>query len=101
PPPHTLVTLDFADPERAAQPAYQFARPHAIAGVTGVDDTAAVVAAAIAGRVGLRGNPVSAALAARDKHLQRKELARRGVPVPRFELHELGEDVSYLAARLP
>ena len=98
--PDRLVTLDFSDPERAAQQAYQFARTHAIAGVTGVDDTAAVVAAAIAERLGLRGNPVSAALAARDKHLQRKELARRGVPVPRFELHELGEDVSDLAARM-
>src|SRR5439155_683340 len=33
--PDRLVTLDFSDPERAAQQAYQFARTHAIAGVTG------------------------------------------------------------------
>ena len=98
--PDRLLTLDFSDPERAAQQAYQFARTLPIAGVIGVDDTAAVVAAAIAERLGLKGNPVSAALAARDKHLQRSELARRGVPVPRFELHGLGEDVPDLAARV-
>src|SRR5213593_44234 len=58
------------------------------------------VAAAIAGRLELTGNPVAAALAARDKHMQRVELARHGAPVPRFELHRFGEDVTDLAARL-
>src|SRR2546430_17447597 len=43
---------------------------------------------------------LSHALAARDKHLQRLELVRHGVPVPRFELHTLGEDVTEFAARL-
>src|SRR5207302_1326153 len=38
--------------------------------------------------------------AARDKHVQRRELARHGVPVPRFELHGLDEDVTQLAARV-
>jgi len=65
-----------------------------------VDDTAAVVAAAIAERLALTGNPLSAALAARDKHVQRNELARHGVPVPRFELHTLGEDAADRATRL-
>jgi biotin carboxylase len=98
--PTALLTLDFAAPERAAQQAAEFARRHPVAGVVGVDDDTAVVAAAIAGRLGLTGNPVAAALAARDKHLQRLELARHGVPVPRFELHGLREDVTDLAARL-
>src|SRR5438477_5200616 len=95
-----LVTLDFSDPERAAQQASEFARSHPVAGVIGVDDDGAVLAAAIAGRLGLRGNPPAAALAARDKHVQRRELARHGVPVPRFELHGLDEDVTQLAARV-
>ena len=98
--PAALLTLDFAAPERAAEQAAEFARRHPVAGVVGVDDDTAVVAAAIAGRLGLAGNPVEAALAARDKHLQRLELARHGVPVPRFELHRLREDVTDLAARL-
>ena len=98
--PAALLTLDFAAPERAAEQAAEFARRHPVAGVVGVDDDTAVVAAAIAGRLGLAGNPEAAALAARDKHLQRLELARHGVPVPRFELHRLREDVTDLAARL-
>ena len=98
--PTAFLTLDFAAPERAAEQAAEFARRHPVAGVVGVDDDTAVVAAAIAGRLELTGNPVAAALAARDKHMQRVELARHGAPVPRFELHGLGEDVTDLAARL-
>src|SRR5438128_1212608 len=96
--PAALLTLDFAAPERAAEQAAEFARRHPVAGVVGVDDDTAVVAAAIAGRLGLAGNPEAAALAARDKHVQRRELARHGVPVPRFELHGLDEDANALAA---
>ena len=98
--PDRLLTLDFSNPERAAEQAAVFARGHPIAGVVGVDDTAAIVAAAIAERLGLAGNPLAAALAARDKHVQRNELARHGVPVPRFELHTLGEDAADRATRL-
>jgi biotin carboxylase len=99
--PAGLLTLDFAEPERAAQQAAEFARRHPLAGVVGVDDDTAVVAATIAERLGLKGTPTAAALAARDKHLQRRKLAERGVPVPRFELHALGLDVTDVAARVP
>src|SRR3989441_6409200 len=98
--PAAFLTLDFAAPERAAEQAAEFARRHPVAGVVGVDDATAVVAAAIAGRLGLTGNPVAAALAARDQHMQRVALARHGAPVPRFELHRLGEGVTDFAARL-
>jgi biotin carboxylase len=98
--PAGLLTLDFAEPERAAQQAAEFARRHPLAGVVGVDDDTAVVAAAIAERLGVKGTPTAAALAARDKQLQRRKLAERGVPVPRFELHALGENVTDLAARV-
>ena len=84
--PTGLVTLDFADPARAAGQARAFARTHPVHGVLGVDDDTAVVAAAIAEQLGLRGNPVAAAEAARDKHRQRQLLAAAGVAVPRFEL---------------
>src|SRR2546422_271494 len=92
--PDRLLTLDFSNPERAAEQAAVFAQGDPIAGVVGVDDTAAIVAAAIAERLGLAGNPLAAALAARDKHVQRNELARHGVPVPRVELHTLREDAA-------
>src|SRR3989449_849680 len=50
--PAAFLTLDFAAPERAAEQAAEFARRHPVAGVVGVDDDTAVLAAAIAGPLG-------------------------------------------------
>src|SRR5438034_585549 len=80
--PTGLVTLDFADPTHAAAQAREFARAHPVHGVVAVDDDTAVVAAAIAEALGLRGNPVAAAAAARDKHQQRQLLAIFDRPDP-------------------
>ncbi len=99
--PTGLVTLDFSRPDLAAEQARAFASAHALAGVVGVDDHTAVVAAAIAGALGLRGNAVSAAEAARDKHEQRTRLAAAHVPVPRFALHRVDEDPRDFAQRVP
>ena len=96
--PAGLITLDLADPARAADQARAFARGQPVAGVVGADDDTAVVAAAVAGALGLRGNTVAAARAARDKHEQRTLLAAAGVPVPRFSLHGVDADPQRLAA---
>jgi len=68
--PAGLLTLDFAHLDRAVEQAAVFAREHPIAGVVGVDDDTAVLAAVIVERLSaageLKGNPVTAALAARD-----------------------------------
>jgi len=97
--PTGLVTLDFADPARAAGQARTFARRHELHGVVAVDDDTAVVAAAIAEELGLRGNPVAAAAAARDKHQQRQRLAAAGVAVPRFDLLTTATDPERVAGR--
>jgi biotin carboxylase len=97
--PTGLITLDFADPTHAAGQARAFTREHPVQGVVGVDDDTAVVAAAIAAELGLRGNPVSAAVAARDKHRQRQLLAAAGAAVPRFALHRLDDDAPARAAQ--
>src|SRR3989442_13062199 len=78
--PDRLLTLDFSNPARAAEQAAAFAQVHPIAGVAGVDDTAAIVAAAVAERLAPTGNPPSAAAAARAKHVHRNEWARHGGP---------------------
>src|SRR6266581_3527530 len=98
--PDRLLTLDFGRPERAAAQARAFARQFPVHGVVGVDDDTAVVAAAIAVGLELRGDPLAAALAARDKHRQRTLLAQSGVPVPRFALHSAAEDPENIAARV-
>jgi len=98
--PAGLLTLDFQNPERAADEARAFARQHPIDAVIGVDDDSAVVAAAVAERLRLKGNPLTAALAARDKHRQRKLLAAAHVPVPGFALHHLNEDAREIAKQV-
>jgi len=99
--PTGLMTLDLAHPERAAEQAREFARVYPLAGVVGVDDDTAVVAAAIAGALGVRGNPVAATEAARDKYEQRELLSAARVPVPRFALHRVNEDPRGIAGRVP
>src|SRR6058998_1349624 len=89
--PTGLITLDFADPTHAAGQARAFAREHLVHGVVAVDDDTAVVAAAIAEELGLRGNPVAAARrrgcgrspvrAADDRVGPGERRARRRVPV--------------------
>jgi biotin carboxylase len=98
--PAGLLTLDFQHPERAAAEAQTFARQHPIDGVLGVDDDSAVVAAAVAERLRLKGNPLAAAVAARDKHRQRQLLAAAKVPVPGFALHQIAEDPRELAKQI-
>ena len=98
--PEGLVTLDFKDPEHAAQQARTFATSVPIHGVLGVDDDTAVVAAAIARALALRGNAPAAALAARDKHEQRLRFAAAGVPAPRSALHRIADASEALAARV-
>ncbi|HYT62828.1 MAG TPA: ATP-grasp domain-containing protein [Gemmatimonadales bacterium] len=95
--PAGFLTLDFQYPERAADFVRSFARQHPLQAVVGVDDDTAVVAAAIAERLHLKGNPVHAARAARDKHQQRVLLAEAGIPIPRFELHMLAEQPAEIA----
>ena len=95
--PAGLLTLDFQHPERAVESVRGFAREHPVNGVVGVDDDTAVVAAAVAEGLKLKGNPMHAAVAARDKHQQRRLLAEAGVPIPRFALHRLADDPAEIA----
>jgi D-alanine-D-alanine ligase-like ATP-grasp enzyme len=99
--PAGLLTLDFKNPERAADDVHVFARQQPIHGVVGVDDDTAIVAAAIAVRLKLKGNPTHAAEAARDKHQQRQLLLDAHVPVPMFALHLLTEDPAEIARKIP
>lgn len=92
-----LLTLDFKDPEGSARAVVKLARDRPIDAVIGVDDTTAVVAAAISAALGLPHNSVAAAAAARNKHRMRELLREHGVPVPRFARFSLDENPETLA----
>lgn len=95
--PAGLLTLDFKNPQHAATEAYAFALKYPIDAVVGVDDDTAIVAARIADRLGLRGNPAYAVEAARDKYTQRLRLRDAGVPIPRFAHNLLTADAAILS----
>jgi biotin carboxylase len=98
--PEALLTLDFLNVERAVEQAGAFAARHPVAAALGVDDDTVVLATAINAKLGRETNPLAAALAARDKHLQRGLLAKAGVPVPPSALHHMEEDAQALAAQV-
>jgi biotin carboxylase len=95
--PTECLTLDFKDPEGSARTVVTFTRHQPIHAVVGVDDTTAVVAAAISAALGLPHNSVAATAAARNKHRMRELLREHGVPVPRFARFSLEEDPAALA----
>jgi biotin carboxylase len=83
--PAESIVIDYHDPEGAAATlAAKAADVRAVVATEG--ETPALVAALVAERLGLPGNPVAAARAARDKHALRAVCAAAGVPVPRFAL---------------
>jgi biotin carboxylase len=96
--PDTLLTVDFSDPAAAMARVAEWSETRPLAAVVGVDDTTTVAAAAIAERLGLRANPLAAAVATRDKYQMRQCLAAAGLPVPRFRRIALADD-PLLAAR--
>jgi biotin carboxylase len=98
--PDKLLTLDFSDPARAAAMAAEFHARRPITAVVAVDDLTTVAAAAIAERLGILANSVSATATARNKLAQRSCLSAAGVQVPRFWPISLGEDLEAAARRV-
>jgi biotin carboxylase len=90
--PSGLLTLDFDDPAASADAAEQFAKTHPVAAVLGVDERTAVVAAAVAERLGLAHDAVEAVRAAGNKGLLRRSLAESGSPSPPFRVFALDDD---------
>ncbi len=69
--------------------------------VVGTDGAALPVAAAVAARLGLPGNPVDAVVAADDKLRQRRRLAAAGVPQPAFGVVGEGDWADFPAVVKP
>lgn len=98
--PAGLLTLDFKDPQAAAERVVEFSTNHRIDAVVPVDSKVVVVGAAISAALGLRHNSVQSATAAQDKHRMRQRFQQAGVPCPQFTLCSLDEDRATLAGRV-
>jgi len=98
--PSALLTVDFLNPEGAAERSVRFFEEHPFQAVVPVDEDTAVVAAAISRAVGLPHNPPLAAMATRLKHVMRKALADAQVPSPHYRLFSTGDDPGEVSRRV-
>jgi biotin carboxylase len=90
--PEGLLTLDFTNLVACADRVALFSARTPVAAVVGVDERTAVVAAAVAQRVGLPHNAVDAVSAAGNKAEMRNRLAEAGVASPGHRLFRLDAD---------
>ena len=90
------VPIRFEDPESSALP---ISARGDITGIVALGDRAAVAAAAIAQRLGIRYNSVESVQACHNKFLARQKFQAAGLPVPRFERLPLASDPSEAARR--
>jgi biotin carboxylase len=99
--PDHLLTLDFADPEKAARQVAELARRQPIDAVVAVDDLTTVVAAAIAKALALRtANTVTAVASTRNKYRMREALKTSGVPAPPYHRFTVADDPGAAAGRV-
>ncbi len=94
------VTLDFADLGRGAGQIAKAAGNRGFAAIVGVEERTTILAAKAAAALGLPHNDPEAAVAAADKHRQRRCLAAAGLPVPSFRLIEGRADWPAAAAAI-
>jgi len=94
------LSLDFLDLEKATGRIAEFARQYSIRAVVAADDDGVVLAAMASQALGLTGNSVEAAQAARNKFRMREVLAKAGLPSPPFECVFLEENPEDAARRV-
>ncbi|HEV8674115.1 MAG TPA: ATP-grasp domain-containing protein [Methylomirabilota bacterium] len=99
--PDDLLTLDFADPVKAAAQVADLARRRPIHAVVPVDDLTTVVGAAVAAALGLpTSNTVAAASTTRNKYRMREALRAAGVPTPPYARFTVADDPAAAAGRV-
>jgi biotin carboxylase len=99
-PREVALTLDFRDPDRAAQDIVAYAHDHSLDAILSVDDSASLLAAQASAALGLPHNSPRAAEAARNKFVMRTLLKQGGVRVPNFQLFSTADDPPQVAQQV-
>ena len=94
------VVLSLRQPLRAADQVARLAERTPLDAVVAVDDGGTRVAAFVAERLGLRGNPPEAVERTRDKAAMRAAFAEAGVPQPDYRVLRQGDDAGAVATEL-
>jgi biotin carboxylase len=95
--PENLLTLDFFNPEQAAEQAARYAKQFPLDALIPVDEDTAVASGFIAAALGLQQNSIASVQIAKNKYLMRDTLRQAGVRVPRFWHFTLDEEAGELA----
>ena len=86
------LALRFEDLHESARQIAEFAGATPVDAIVAVGDRPTPAAGLACEQLGLRGNPLSAAEACRDKHQSRERLRAAGLLVPAFERHPIDAD---------
>lgn len=90
--PRDTLVLNFRNPIIGTQSIEQYAETQPIKAIIGVDDDTTILATTAAAALGLPHNPISSALATRNKYLLRQTLEKNGVVVPNFIRFSIKDD---------
>lgn len=91
--PRDTLLLNFQDPTIGTQSIQKYAQTHPIAAIVGVDDDTTMLATTASAALSLPHNPISSALATRNKFLLRQTLEEKGVSVPNYRRLMIDDDV--------
>jgi biotin carboxylase len=97
---HRALTVNFRNPDEAADRIARLAARKPLDAVVAVDDEGVLVAALAGQRLGLAHNPPDAAARSRDKAAMRRALEDAGVPQPGFRMAGPDAEVGGLAAEV-
>jgi biotin carboxylase len=95
--PEGLLTIDFSDPQLAAQIVEEYAQRFPIEAIIPVDEDTAVTASQAAHVLGLNHNSVESVRTAKNKYIMREVLNAKQVPVPRYWHFTLDDDIVQIA----
>ncbi len=90
--PRDTLVLNFRDPTIGTQSIKEYAETRPIAAIVGVDDDTTMLATTASAALGLPHNPISSALATRNKLLLRQTLEDKGVSVPNYRRLSVDDD---------
>lgn len=93
----SMVTLDFDDPDRAAEVIRDFSTDTELSAVIAVDDVGTLVAAKASRLLEIPHNSVQSVEFTRDKYALRNMLATTDLPTPTYSLIPVGLDEDDLA----
>ncbi len=94
------LTLNFKNLERSVTKVLKFAEKYPINAAVGVDDATVVAAACLAEQLSLRGNPLKAVEASRNKFKMRECLKDAGLLVPDYYLSRIEKKPESTASKV-